>query len=140
MGRIAHGPSVVSLLPKSAGGASTGDNYLARILKLIPAEVVASYTGIFNLIDGLPKAWQPNWYWGIVLFFWISTPVVLLLIGKREGRLPSIAHLIISTIAFGVWAYAVSGNVVLGSPLFQPALAGMALLLFTFISGLIPLR
>jgi hypothetical protein len=49
------------------------------------------------------------------------------------------AHLIISTVAFGIWAYAISGNVVLGPPGFQYALAGIALLLFTFISGFIPL-
>jgi len=140
MARIAHGPSGVTLLPKVTGSTSTADGYLAKIIKLIPAEVVATYTGIFNLIDGLPKTWQPKWYWGTVIFFWVGTPVVLLLIGKREGKLPGIAHLTISTIAFGVWAYAVSGAVVLGSPLFQPALAGIALLVFTFISGLVPLR
>ena len=139
MARIAHGPSAFGIKGGATGVIPGGDDYLAKVVKLIPAEVVATYSAVFNLIGTLPVSWRVAGYWTNVAIFWLATPLVLLLIGKKEGKLPSNTHLIISTIAFGVWAYAISGGIVLGPPGFQPALAGIVMLLFTFISGLIPL-
>jgi hypothetical protein len=85
MARIAHGPAG-SAPQIAAAGAIAGDDYLAKVVKLIPAEVVATYTAIFNLVDTLPKPWHTTSYWINVIFFWIATPVVLLLIArKKEG-------------------------------------------------------
>jgi hypothetical protein len=47
-------------------------------------------------------------------------------------------HLILSTIAFVVWAYSVSAASAIPN-LYDPALAGMATLIFTAVSGVIPL-
>jgi FtsH-binding integral membrane protein len=139
MARIAHDRPRAAVAGAAPGAATpSGDDYLAKVVKLIPAEVIATYTAIFNLIPSLTKPSPHTCYWINVIVFWVATPVVLWLIGKKEGKLPSPAHFIISTIAFGVWAYAVSGNLVLGDA-FQSALAGIILLLFTFVVGFVPL-
>jgi len=140
MSRIAHGPSVLDRRnPIGAPPGQADDSYLAKVVKLIPAEVVATYTAIFNLIATLPEAWHGKSYWINLIFFWAATPVVLMIAGKKEGKAPGGLHLTISTIAFGVWAYAISGKIVVGEPIFQSALAGIVLILFTFISGLVSL-
>ena len=138
MARIPHDPPADRAF-LAGGGQAGGDDYIAKVVKLIPSEVIATYTAVYNLISSLPKNWWHNVYWGNAIFFWIATPCVLWLIGKKEGKLPSVVTLVISTLAFGVWGYAVSGSLVIGDPGFQPALAGIVLIMFTFVVGFIPL-
>jgi len=139
MPRIPHDrPATLPVM--TSGSSATGDDYLAKVVKLIPAEVVATYTAIYNLVPSLPESWRVNFYWGNVVFFWVATPVWLWLIGKSEGKLPTVITTVITTLAFGIWAYAISGKLVVGDPGFQPALASILLVLFTFVAGKIPLQ
>jgi hypothetical protein len=118
-----------------------GDNYLARVVKLIPSEVIATYLAIGNVIPALSEGhWEHSGSWINFTFFWIATPIVLFIAGKAENKRPSVTHLTMSTIAFPIWAYNVAGSVDLYGLQFRPAMAGIMLILFTFITGFIPLE
>ena len=117
-----------------------GDDYVARVAKLIPSEVIATYLAIGNLFPAIRDGHiEHTATWTSLVFFWIATPIVLLLTGKAENRLPSKTHVVLSTIAFPIWAYNISGQVYLYGLPFNQGLGGIFLILFTFISGLIPL-
>ena len=84
----------------------------ARVVKLIPSEVIATYLAIGNLLPALSEGhWEHLGTWVNFTFFWIATPIVLFIAGKAENKRPSVTHLTMSTIAFPIWAYNVAGSV-----------------------------
>ena len=101
------------------------DSYSARVLKLIPAKVVSLYVSLTALTLTLPTRDVAEWL--AFLTCCAATPFYLLLIAKVKSAL----QVILSTIAFAIWAVA------LGHP-FETAwglqtYGAMSLLVFTFV-------
>lgn len=115
----------------------TPKEYGEKVAKLIPGEIIAGYVCLVGLIPLIkfesvrPLAFAANFVLCLVL-----TPIYLNVQAER-GR-PKRNHLILSTVAFPVWAYAVSGGVVIPH-LYDSAIASILLVLFTLVSGVIPL-
>lgn len=65
---------------KNNGLPDKADDYKARLVKLIPAETVALYTGLAGLPESLQQT-NPAWYWpSLILVFlagFIGTPIIL---------------------------------------------------------------
>ncbi len=87
--------------------AVEADAYVDRLLKYIPAEIVA----VFILVKGLilklqttSESFEPI-YWGVFLLFVILTPLYL----WRLQKVSKATQLIISSIAFVVWVFALGG-------------------------------
>ena len=99
-------------------GDTSGDNIVARIVKYVPAEVVAAYTMLFTLgvtMIGNDNPWPALVL--IVLFLGI-TIVYIAWLGPKESKT---AHLIVGPLAFVAWAYPIS-SALLGN-LFIPLVA-----------------
>ena len=122
-------------------GSTTGDSYLERVAKYVPAEIVAAYLAIIgfavNVSSGKTLA--------MILAFavcLVATPLYLWRMGK--GSTVKAVHLIVSSIAFVVWAFAVSGAGgifgVDGLNIYDPSWASIMLVIFTLGSGLIEPR
>jgi multisubunit Na+/H+ antiporter MnhG subunit len=125
-----------------AGWYRTTDNktdtslYLEKITKLVPTEVIVSYIAALGFLDQVPDFHTREvTKWTIFAICLIATPLYLWSVSNK-GQV--VLHLIISTIAFVIWAYATSGYVLLGN-LYQPALSSIALILFTLVSAKVPL-
>jgi len=107
------------------------DDYKTRLLKYIPGEVVALY--IF--LDGIVKssADLPHWiYWGIFCVGAAGAYLYLLRVAKVEKQV----QLIISVVAFCVWAFA------LGGPFaqlawYKPVYGALLLPIYTFFVPMI---
>lgn len=82
------------------------NDFKDRLIKLIPAEIIAAYVTISGLVIGFassdPNADKSNLLWIIILVLTILTPVYLVKVsGVSKKR-----QLLFSTIGFLVWAFA----------------------------------
>jgi hypothetical protein len=117
----------------AVAGAPKLDGFFDRVLKYIPADVVAAWTAVRGLVEaaqGVPKD----------TVLWIAAAVGLVFTAlwthkntKVEGQPPAKTQIAMATAAFAVWVIAI-GN----PPVNWNALYGSLLLIaFTLFSGLI---
>lgn len=115
-------------------GGSKPDDYFSRLLKYIPAEIVALYVSA----DGVVPADHPKkfmYLWAIFVFCSIATPVYMFFAARDEvTKKPIPVQILISTIAFPVWAYALGGPFTSLSS-YEPFIGSLLLMAVTFILG-----
>lgn len=133
---LTAGPSGEGGGPTSSGRPSPKDTeadpYLSRLLKYIPAEVVAVYL----TLEGIVKASQAilpeqRFLWGIFLFCLVATPIYLYKVMHVWRR----GQLIVSTLAFGVWVFAIGGP--FDFITWRPPVGSLAIVVFTFLVPLL---
>ena len=119
-----------------AGGS--GSEWPQKIAKLIPTELVTAYGALSGAILVVEmEAWRPPLYLVSFVLCMILTPIYL---RKADpNNLPKRNHLIVSTIAFPVWAYLVSGNAVVPEH-YDAGLATFIAIVFSLITGAIPMN
>jgi hypothetical protein len=113
------------------------DEALGRIVKYVPAEVVAVYMLLFTALVamGLPSG-QGQWAAiGLILLFLLVT--IVYVSRSTSGKVRK-AHLMVSPLAFLAWAYPIS-SAVLGD-LFLPIAAFAAQAIVLALSILIAPR
>jgi hypothetical protein len=116
----------------------TINEYAERVAKFVPVEVLAFYVAALNVISTTPQDNKQKrlWLFGFVgLFFWIATPLWL-------GRFSKVTNVkvinqIMGIIAFGIWAYAYPAGWFVERGYYDPIVAGLVLILFTFTSAFI---
>lgn len=114
-------------------GRRTEDSFTDRLLKYIPAEVVATYA----LVEGIIHQYATedtlhSVYWIVFFVFWAFTPLYL----WRVQHVSKALQLVISFLAFFVWVFA------LGEPFtflswYEPIYAAVLLPVFTFAVAMI---
>ncbi|MBU1050653.1 hypothetical protein KKG90_11595 [Candidatus Bipolaricaulota bacterium] len=121
--------------------SETGDSYLERVAKYVPAEIVAAYLAIIGFAVSVPSGKLIAMILAFAVCL-IATPLYLWRMGK--GSKVKAVHLIISSIAFVVWAFAVGGaGGIFGADalnIYEPSWASIVLVIFTLASGLIEPR
>jgi hypothetical protein len=118
--------------PAAGGGLLEGDDYLTRVAKYVPSEVVAAYLGSVNVLAGAAASWRPYAHAAAFSVCLAATPLYLVRMA-RPGQ-PRRMHVAISTLAFVLWAYAIGEGVF--ARWHDGPLAGALLILFTLVSGL----
>lgn len=108
------------------------DKYSDRLVKYIPAEVVALYVGVTAIVAGSGNA--PHFLnWAIFVICLIGTFVYLRV---PPQNVTSWTQLCISTVAFAVWAFALGGPFA-DLSWYKPVFGEVLLPIFTFFVGLI---
>jgi hypothetical protein len=138
---------LVQALPKglnakaaaATGNSSVVKDYLERVAKYVPSEIVAGYTGINAAIANSPEHIKhPVLIANLILCAVFSPVYIALLTDKGE---PKLVNQIVSSIAFLIWAYSVSGiDGIFGKSywnIYDGGLAASFLIFFTIISGAI---
>jgi hypothetical protein len=133
------GPGASGGLREGAGGPPPrgGNPYLEKVAKLVLTEVVVGYVTLIGLVPLITVTGQVWLYLVAFVLGLVLTPLYLNY--QAEAGRPKKTHLIVSTIAFVVWAYAVSGPTTVPG-WYNPAAASFVLVAFSLISGVIPLR
>lgn len=95
---------------KSAGGRGPSDDVLGRIVKYVPAEVLAAFTMLFGVaaameLDVRTAQWTAV---GLIGAFLAAT-VVYVATRSPAGKVRT-AHLAVSPVAFLAWAYPISSS------------------------------
>jgi hypothetical protein len=126
--------------------AGTDTSWLERTAKYIPGEVIAAYKAAFALLTLVPDT-EPAKVgvgWIVFVFCLVFTPIYLYQMNKRASTpvtgKPLWIQLLIATVSFVVWAYALGGPfafveqpTVLGG--YREWIAGIILILYTLGVG-----
>lgn len=87
--------------------AESQDDFSTALLKYIPGEIVAAFV-LVNGVMGNAKA--ATWaYWAVFAALSAATPLYLWRVTQEPGTSLPIRQLVSSTIAFGVWVFALGG-------------------------------
>jgi len=115
------------------------DNYMSRVLKYIPSEIVMAYISIDGVLRTCynPNLWADrqmlsNLLWIVSAFLTVLTPLWL----WRVGGVKRFSQLFISTLSVPVWLFALGGPFAL-LPWYRPALGAVALPLYTLMLPII---
>ena len=138
--RIITAGSTIAPPGAPAGGVAppTQDDYLGRLLKYIPAEIV----GLYLAARGVVPATAPDLdttLWIVALVTWILVPIYLYFATKTGGQKPLFWQIILGTIAFPVWVFAIGGHPVTSLKWYaEHEFVGSLVLMFvTVVFGLI---
>ncbi len=135
MSRLYYEP--MPALSEAATSSPTTLQYLEKVAKLVPSEVVAGYIALVGFVGAVGYEDARVWlYWAVFALCLVLTP--LYLNKQAEPNRPKRNHLIMSTVAFVVWAYAISGATLLPD-WHDAAVAAIVLVVFSLVSGLVPL-
>ena len=113
-------------LASAPSASSDADDYSTRLLKYVPAEVIAVYLTLEGIIraTGTPQA---GLFWGVFIILLILTPLYL----WRVTKVTKWAQLSLSTLSFAIWVFTLGGPFVLLS-WYQPIHGAILLPLYTF--------
>ncbi|MCA1757776.1 MAG: hypothetical protein LC649_10000 [Bacteroidales bacterium] len=143
MGRLYYEKHHEPTKPKTFAGEEQGFNeYLDKVARLIPSEIIAGYLTMIGFVGSVKDIQaQSIIIWIVFAIGLILTPIYLNKVA--EAGKPKRNHLLLSTVAFLVWAYVTTGKQLLEtiSPnLFDQAVASIILVAFSLISAIIPLN
>ncbi|MBI2936716.1 MAG: hypothetical protein HYY22_00765 [Thaumarchaeota archaeon] len=121
--------------PAPAQSSQVPDDYLTKVVKYIPAEIVAT----FVTLDGVLKvdATVPTFlYWLVFITLLIFTPLYTWRATKEKNLPPAYAQIAVSTASFAIWIFA------LGGPFnfidwYKPIYGSVSLILFTLAPPLV---
>lgn len=120
---------------KQPSVSQTEDQYLDRLLKLIPGETVALYIFLQGVIMSALKNNESElqiWLWGIFIVLIIGNILFL----KKFSDISDTSQLVVLTIAFIVWVFTIGGPFSYLN-FYKPFMGSIVLGLFTFFIPLI---
>lgn len=105
------------------------DDYTTKLIKYIPVEIVAAFVTVDGIIRSATQV-PTEAYWFIFFLLLILTPLYMWRVTTEPNKSPAIAQIVISTISFFVWVFA------LGGPFnyldwYQPVYGALILPIFT---------
>ena len=117
-----------------------GKEYLERVAKYVPAEIIATYIAVTGTLASVPEKVK---FWallGNLLICWGFTPIYIKLVSTPADKDSLRTQQIVSSIAFPIWAYSISGEKGIfgeGLHIYIGGIASALILLFSMISGAI---
>jgi hypothetical protein len=116
-------------------GGGTQEDYLGRVVKYIPAEIVTLYVSAIGIVPDTNLN-RNTFLWGIFAFCAVGTPVFMSLVTRDANKKPLLTQVILATVAFPIWAYAL-GGIFTTTPGYAPFIGSLLLMAATFLFGLI---
>jgi hypothetical protein len=114
---------------------SNGDDYLARLAKYIPAEIIGLYLTTAGVVpresNGNPKCTALWVVFGINFAF---VPLYFYFVTQSDNKKPLWAQIILASAAFPVWVFAIGGPFVC-LHWYQPWIASITLAFVTVAIG-----
>ncbi len=84
------------------------DNYLTKLLKLIPAEIVTLYITLSAILDS-SKDTTKGIEFAVFFIVLLLTPIYIYLITKDKNKKIPWKQIVVSTFSFLVWVFALGG-------------------------------
>lgn len=136
MGRLVDPrPAGAKLFAAGQPGSGPKDA-LERAAQYVPAEVLGAYLGITALVESGTDADTNGRTWGLLVAFIVGIIFTPLYLNKMaEAGKPKLMHLVIATLAFGLWSYGMKG-LWDDIGIYNAVVAGIVLIVFTLVSGL----
>lgn len=111
----------------------TRDNYFDRLFKYIPAELVAAYIFVLGTVKQITdQGTATTLQWSLFILFVVLTPLYLC----RVQKVSKAKQLVISTLSFAVWVFALGGPfAALGW--YNPVYGAVVLPVFTLLVAIV---
>ena len=119
--------------PAPAGTAGTQDDYIDRLMKLIPADTVALYLSLDGIVRSGLKGDPALSTWMWALFVVVTVGNVLY---WRKTGVTDVVQYVVLTLAFVVWVFTIGGPFH-DLPWYKPFMGSVLLGLFTFFAPLL---
>jgi hypothetical protein len=125
-----------------ARAVNVSDNYLSRVLKHIPSEIVMAYVAIDGVLRTTYRPSVPQDREMLLKLLWIVFGALTVLTPLwlwRVMRVKRLTQLFISTLSVPVWLFALGGPFTL-LDWYQPAFGAIVLPLYTLIVPIVTAR
>jgi hypothetical protein len=117
------------------------EDFLGRLLKYIPAEIVGLYLAARGVVPTKSGADDDatTVLWIIAAACWLLVPIYMWVATTRNGQKPLLVQIALATVAFPVWVFAIAGAPVssLTWSNTHQYIGSVALVFTTFIFGLV---
>ncbi len=127
---------IMSAQFQASGTAVAPDGFGDRVVKYIPAEVLAAWVAASGIIPSVAAQRQLATFWVAFVLGVVFTAAWT----WRQTRLPNqktaVTQIVLSTIAFVIWAYAMGGPFSL-SGVYDPAIGSLLLIFYTLAVGFV---
>ncbi len=84
------------------------DSYFTKILKYIPAEIISGYVAINAIFKSITDV-STVFHWIVVAALTALTGLYIWRLTNEPQKPPAVSQIIISTVAFVVWVFALGG-------------------------------
>jgi len=130
-------PGVAQQAAAPAPAAPTKEDYLGRLLKYIPAELVGLYLAARGVVPESTSDYDKT-LWVVAALTWILVPIYMYVVTTRGGQHALVWQIVLATVAFPVWVFATGGHPVVSIAWYaQHEFIGSLVLMFvTVIFGL----
>ena len=125
---------------QKSGKTSNVDNYLDKITKLIPSEILGVWITIKTMVEGNDSIPENSILLGIFMFWLFLTFAYIRLLPAELEKKPTVKQGIISVGAFMVWAIAIGGKPFISISWYHPIYGSILMVLYTVVIPLIPLE
>jgi len=103
-------PRVNTARDAAADAGITQDPYLAKVVKYIPAEIVAAYVAASRALEATrDQVAYGTLLWVVAGALLVLTPVWMLYATREPGRPPATFQAAAATVAFACWVFALGG-------------------------------
>jgi hypothetical protein len=125
------------VLTAAGGNSVPADDYTDRIVKFVPADVVAAWLAAVSAVKSAQAPPSETTMW---IAFGVACVVAAVWTWRKTSlpKQPAINQTILSTLAFMVWAYATGGTPPLWpGHIYNPLWGSLLLIAFSLVSGLV---
>jgi hypothetical protein len=127
--RVTVRPRVVTAADAKKDPTLKEDDFIQKVVRYIPGEIVGAYTTASGLVLGasgtIPKV---TVLWIVIVVLGVLTPLWLKYATDIPGKSAATFQIVAGTVAYLVWVFAMSGGTLF--PTWYDALYGSLLLLF----------
>lgn len=118
-----------------APAESDADGYIDRLLKYIPADIIALYLGVTNVVPQQDPS-RDMALWIITVLVALCTPFYLYATTREQGEPTPWSQIAISSVAFPIWVFAMGGPFA-SLPWYEEKrwVAAVIISFFTFLVG-----
>jgi len=117
------------------GPAQKSEEYLGRLAKYIPAEIVGLFIAVSGMVpEGSPS--RQNALWIIFIGSFILVPVYLFFATRDPDKGPLWLQILLASIAFPIWVFALGGPFA-GLPWYEGWISSIVLVFVTVIFGIV---
>lgn len=123
-------------------GDSPLQEYLERVAKYVPVEIIGAYLALQSIFNGASPA-APRWvefgFYGLLVI--VTAPYLL----RYGGGVPGLGQqAVIGTISFVVWTYGIGGSFfwralehAAGTTIMYPSISGAIVVAWSLVIGLV---
>jgi hypothetical protein len=131
------GRRIVTSQLQASGGSGRMDTYFDKVIKYIPADIVAAWVAVTGIINGASTRVSKG------MLLWLAFIVGIALTAlwtwrqtEKPGQPIAKTQIAVSTGAFGVWVFALGGPFAALS-WYDPVFGSLLLILYTLVVGII---